>query len=415
MDEHHHGSDVDPDEPADPPAEVPVVVDRPVEARAPLRHPVALLGTSVAGFAMGVAEVVPGFSGGTVALVAGIYERLVAAIRQATRALSLALRGRFEPALRALLVLDWPFIAALLVGMVAALATVASPLRALIDERPVELSAVFLGLVLGAAGLAARRLRAPSGWLGLVMVAAAAAAFMALGMGGGVRTDPSLLAILLGGMIAVSAWILPGVSGSFLLVVLGLYAIVLDALADLDLGVLLVFALGCVLGLAAFSTLLNWLLARYHDLVLAVLIGLMLGSSRVLWPWPADAGMGSPELGAPEGDAALLAAALGLVAFAAIWMLGLTATAIEQRRLRWVERREADRGTALGGDRDAAGAVGEGPLLEADVVEADVFEADVLESEARDEQPPEFGPEAPPSVDPPEGVAEPGRDGAAAG
>ncbi len=414
MDEQQPGSDAGPSdrtdrgEPedrtdsADPTAEVPVVVERPVEARAPLRHPVALMGTSVAGFAMGVAEVVPGFSGGTVALVAGIYERLVAAIRQATRALSLALRGRFALALRALLVLDWLFVAALLVGMVAALATVASPLRALIDERPVELSAVFLGLVLGAAGLAARRLRAPSGWLGLVVIAAAAGAFIALGAGGGVRPDPSLLAILLGGMIAVSAWILPGVSGSFLLVVLGLYVTVLDALADLDLGVLSVFALGCVLGLAAFSTLLNWLLARYHDLVLAALIGLMLGSARVLWPWPADAGMGSPELAAPVGDTALLAAAFGLVAFAAIWMLGLTASAIESRRLRWVQRRAAARGTVGGEGRGRSGASDAGPLLEADVLEADVLEADVpgtdpAGADRRDEEP------------------ESGRGGAAAG
>lgn len=78
---------------------------------------------------------------------------------------------------------------------------------------------------------------------------------------------------------------------------LGLYTTVLDALADVDLPVLSVFALGCVVGLATFSTLLNWALSRFHDAVLAVLIGLMIGSARVLWPWPADQGIGNPRVG----------------------------------------------------------------------------------------------------------------------
>jgi putative membrane protein len=132
--------------------------------------------------------------------------------------------------------------------------------------------------------------------------------------------------------LSIVAWILPGVSGSFLLVVLGLYTAVIGALSARDLVPIGLFAIGALLGLAAFSTLLNWVLARYHDLLLAVLIGLMVGSARVLWPWPVDKALGSAELGPPPGSEAFLAVALGLTAFALVYMFGLVAAAVERRR-----------------------------------------------------------------------------------
>lgn len=326
-----------------PDGELPIeeiVGERPVEAMAPMRRPAALLGTLVTGGVMGAAEVVPGFSGGTVALVAGIYERLVANIRQGARTLSLLVRARPRDAWRALLTIDWLFVAVLGVGMLTVLFTVVGPLSALLEERPLEMSAVFLGLVLGAAVVASRRLRAPGGrHLGVVLVAAALA-FVALGFTPGTIEQPNLLLIVLGGAVAVTAWILPGVSGSFLLLLMGLYPAVVGAAADRDLGILVLFAVGCVLGLAAFSTLLNWLLARAHDLVLAALIGVMVGSVRVLWPWPSDAGVGgSAELGAPVGSEVFLATALALTAFALVYMGGLSATAVQRRVERWRHRR----------------------------------------------------------------------------
>jgi putative membrane protein len=326
-----------------------LVAERPSEALTPMRHPLALAGTSVAGFAMGVAEVVPGFSGGTVALVAGIYERLVATIRQGARSASLLLRGRPHDALRAFAAIEWPFVGVLLVGMLLAVFTLAGRLERLIEERPVELSAVFLGLVLGAAVVASRQLRAPTPWHVLVGVVAAAVTFVALGVSPGTIDDPALLMILIGGALAVSAWILPGVSGSFLLLVLGLYPAVVGAVADRDLLVVAVFVLGCGVGIAAFSTLLNWLLARAHDVVLAALLGVMVGSVRILWPYPSDEGLGNPALGAPEGDTVFLALALALAAFALVWMFGLAASAVERRRAG--RPAETDEGTD--GDRPA--------------------------------------------------------------
>jgi putative membrane protein len=303
----------------------------------PMRDPLALGGTGVTGFAMGIAEVIPGFSGGTVALVAGIYERLIAAIRQGARALSLLLRGRVLDAMAALKAIDWPFLGALLAGMLVAVFTLASTLERLIEDRPVELSAVFLGLVLGAAVVASRQLRSPAPWHLLVGAVAAVVAFIGLGVSPGTITDPSLALVLVGGAVAISAWILPGVSGSFLLLVLGLWPAVVGAVADRDLLLLGVFAIGCGVGLAVFSTLLHWLLARAHDVVLAVLLGLMVGSVRILWPWPSADGIGSPALGAPESDTALLALALGLAAFALVWMFGLAASAVERRRSHHVD------------------------------------------------------------------------------
>lgn len=311
-----------------------VITTRPVEAAAPVRGPLALLGTGVAGLLMGTADVMPGFSGGTVALVVGIYERLIANVRQGARGLSLLVRGRPQDAVRALLAIEWPFVAALLAGILVAIFTLAGTLRVLIEEQPVLLKSAFFGLVLGAAVVAAREVRSPAPWHPLVGIAVAVLTFIGLGYGDGGLLSPSPLTFLVGGAVAVSAMILPGVSGSFLLVVLGLYEGVIDAAADRDLVLLAIFAIGCVVGLAGFSTLLNWLLARFHDVVLVALIGLMAGSARVLWPYPSEAGFTSQELGPPEGTGSLLALAVALTAFALVWMLSLLATGVQRRRRR---------------------------------------------------------------------------------
>jgi len=330
-----------------PDGELPLedlTVERPIEAMVPMRRPGALLGTLVTGGVMGAAEVVPGFSGGTVALVAGIYERLVANIRQGARTLSLLVRARPRDAWHALLLIDWLFVAVLGVGMMGVLFTVAGPMSALLENRPVEMSAVFLGLVLGAAVVAGRRLRDGKGWHFLVVLVASVVSFIGLGYTPGTIEEPNLLLIMAGGALAITAWILPGVSGSFLLLIIGLYPTIIGAAADRDLGILALFGIGAVLGLAAFSTVLNWLLARAHDVVLAALIGLMVGSVRVLWPWPSEAGVGgSAELGAPVGSEAFLALALALVAFSLLYMGGLSASAVQRWRARWIERRELRR------------------------------------------------------------------------
>lgn len=315
----------------------------------PLRSPVAIGGAGVVGFAMGVVEVVPGFSGATVALLGGVYERLVATIRQGARVLSLLLRGRALDAGRAFLAVDWAFAIALGIGLLAALITLAPFLRGLIEDHPVAMQAVFFGMVLGAAVVAGGRLRSTLPWHLLVGVAAAALTFVGLGFSEGTIADPSLIMIFLAAMVAVCAWILPGVSGAFVLLVLGVYPAVLAAITDRDLVVLGVVAVGCVAGLALFSTMLSWALLRAYDLVLSILVGIMVGSARVLWPWPAAEGVGSPTLGAPDSGSVFLAIALALGAFATVWMFGLVTTAVERRFARRKARRADDVGGPLPG------------------------------------------------------------------
>ena len=301
------------------------VRERPVQgwSRTRPNSPLSLLRVAAVGLAMGAADVVPGFSGGTVALVGGIYERLIANVRQGAHVLSLVLQRRFDPARRALQGIEWPFVAALLAGILVAVFSLASMLSRLIEEQPVAMSSVFLGLVVAATAVATRELYRFSSPAGLLIVITAVVTFVGLGASPGTLEDPAIWMYFVAGAIAICAMILPGISGSFLLLLFGMYVPVIGAVESRSLLVLLVFAIGCVAGLAAFSTLLDWLLTRAHDLVLAVLLGLMLGSVRILWPWPMEEGFADARLGAPTGSDWLLALSLSTGSFAVLWMLSL--------------------------------------------------------------------------------------------
>jgi putative membrane protein len=279
---------------------------------------------------MGAADVVPGFSGGTVALVAGVYERLVGNVRAGAGALALVARGRPRAAWSRMRSIDGAFLAALGTGIAVSIATLARGVEHLLETQPVVMSAVFLGLVLGASGVAVRLLRVPVPLHALLGAGAAVATFVMLGSSPGVLTDPAPLVVAATGAVAVSAMLLPGVSGSFLLLLLGMYPLIIGAVADRDLAVLAVFGAGMLVGLAAFSTLLDWLLRRAHDAVLAVLIGLMLGSARVLWPWPSGSGVGDPALAAPGPDWPIVTAA-GVSAAMAVGLLAWGARTAEAR------------------------------------------------------------------------------------
>ncbi|HSK25256.1 MAG TPA: DUF368 domain-containing protein [Egicoccus sp.] len=311
------------------------VVPRPPEAgpaTAP-RRPLDLLGTAAVGVGMGTADLVPGFSGGTVALITGIYPRLIANVRQGARSLSLLVRGQARAALAALAAIEWGFVASLLLGILGAVFALATLMSHLLETRPVQMEAVFLGLIVGATVLAWRELRRPAPIHALVVLAVGALFFVLLGWRSGAVTDPSLAVFLVAGMVAICAMILPGISGSFLLLMLGMYTAVIDAVSDRDLVVIAVFGIGTVVGLAAFSTLLNWLLTHYHDLVLASMIGLMVGSVRVLWPWPPDPkeGVGDVRLHAPVADEWPVALGLAVGACLAVLAVGAVAKRIADR------------------------------------------------------------------------------------
>jgi putative membrane protein len=270
--------------------------------------------TFLSGFLMGSADVVPGVSGGTVALVVGIYERLVTEIRQGAHAASLLVRGDLRVGLAALRAVEWTFLLPLLGGILTAVVVLASGLEHLLETQPVAMSAAFAGLIAGSVVVAYTELNDRSVRIHLLLAAAAVVTFVLLGLRTGRFEDPSLVIVFGGGALAICAMILPGISGSFILLMLGLYEAVLGAVTDRDLAVIAVFGLGAVVGLGSFSTLLNWLLVRFREVVLAVLIGLMAGSLRVLWPWPAgEDGVGDVALGAPTPAEVPMAIGLALV------------------------------------------------------------------------------------------------------
>ncbi|MEP1122382.1 MAG: DUF368 domain-containing protein [Ilumatobacter sp.] len=257
------------------------------------------------GFAMGAADIVPGVSGGTVALVLGIYDRLIRNIRTGAHALKELLTGDLAGFGKTLRKIEWVWLITLLAGILVAVAALSSLIETLLNDHPQTMAGLFFGLVVGTIWIAYRLLdRVDAVTIGIIAVTAVAL-FLLLGLREDTEVAEGTLEVVtqplwiffLAGAIAICAMILPGISGSFILVMLGMYSEVLGAVNDRDILTLLVFVLGCVTGLAFFSTLLNWLLENYRNWVIAAMIGLMIGSMRVLWPWPG--GTFTTSLGAP--------------------------------------------------------------------------------------------------------------------
>ena len=279
---------------------------------------------------MGAADIVPGVSGGTIALVFGIYEQLLDNVRRGARAVGSLAKADLRGVGHHLASVQWGFLVPLLVGVLAALGVLASVIEGLLETRPEEMAGLFFGLVGGSIVVAWLLLRDRTTSDLAIMAAVGLVTFLALGFQSGPASNPSPLAFFGAGAVAICAMILPGISGSFLLLMMGMYAAVLGAVHDRnasDLASLAVFGLGAVLGLALFSTALGWLLDRYHNRVLAVLIGLMIGSFRVLWPWPNGVGIISDVEGEsisgtgldwPSLDRLWLPLGLALVAFALV-------------------------------------------------------------------------------------------------
>ncbi len=251
------------------------------------------------GFLMGMADVVPGVSGGTIAVLVGIYERLVHSISMASKALGNVLRLRFREAARRLGDIEWSLIIPLLIGIATAILLLAGVISHLLETYPEAMAGAFAGLVAASAWVAARLIKAPNWTHVAIVLVVTVATFALLGLKGGEITDPSWPVIFGAGAIAICAMILPGISGSFLLLMLGMYEFVINAVNDRDIPIVLVFGLGCIVGLALFSQVLDWSLRNHHDIVIAAMVGLMIGSFRVLWPWPD--GVDSVALGAPSG------------------------------------------------------------------------------------------------------------------
>ena len=270
---------------------------------------------------MGAADVVPGVSGGTVALVVGIYERLIHSVRAGASGLFHLVRLDVATTRRRLGEVEWALVLPLGAGILVALYIGSRIVPELLETYPVQVRALFFGLILGSLVIPLRRMRSIGPAELALMASAAVAAFFLVGLPPAEITDPSLLLVFPFAAIAICAMILPGVSGAFLLLVLGIYRPTLEALAHFDLPYVAVFVAGAAVGLGLFSRLLEWLLEHHHEWTMAALVGLMAGSLRALWPWLAeDRGILAPPDGPSLAVAAGLAALGAIVVLAAAWL-----------------------------------------------------------------------------------------------
>ena len=255
------------------------------------------MGQFARGFLMGGADIIPGVSGGTVALILGIYERLVSAISHVDgKFVGLLFRNEWRAAAE---YLDFRFLLTLGAGILAGFACLANLMHDLLLHQRMYTLAVFFGLILASSFIVMRMVR-PRGTaqrVGCWSLAAATAAFAYWLVGlEQVGFHDHLGYFFLCGMIAICAMILPGISGSYILWLLGAYVAVTGIIKDAlkfqctqrELLSLLVFAMGCAVGLIGFSKLLKWLLARAHMPVMAILGGFMIGSLRLMWPFQRD-------------------------------------------------------------------------------------------------------------------------------
>ncbi len=244
------------------------------------------LGLALRGMAMGASDIVPGVSGGTMAFIFGIYEELIDSLRMIGE--PNFLRALFRLQIKEVFrILNWPFLVAVFGGILIAIFTLSHGLEWLLVNQPVLLWSFFFGLVLASVFAVARRIQNWRPAIHLTMAAAAVAAYLLVGVAP-THTPNEWWFLMLSGAIAICAMILPGISGAFILVLLGKYQFVLSAVNDRDFLTIGLVGVGAVVGLVTFAQFLSWLFKRYHDLTVAALTGLMMGSLRKVWPWKED-------------------------------------------------------------------------------------------------------------------------------
>ena len=251
----------------------------------------ALVRSLLYGMLMGGADIIPGVSGGTMALIVGVYERLVSAISSAVSfALSLlqldgaAARSHWKD-------VPWGFVLPLGTGIALAIIVGARLIPGLMDTYPEQMRGLFLGLVGASLLIPALRIERLTPVRMGIGIACAIVAFLLTGLPALETAEPGLLRVFLSATVAICAMILPGVSGAFLLKALGVYEPTLHALNGLpsldpaSLLYVLTFCVGAAAGLGSFAKLLDWLLAHRHDATMAALVGLIAGALRALWPY----------------------------------------------------------------------------------------------------------------------------------
>lgn len=288
------------------------------------------------GMLMGAADIVPGVSGGTVAFITGIYDTLLGSIRAVDleflgKLLKLDIKGAWEH-------INGGFLLALLLGIATSIFSLARLISWVLHNHPVPLWAFFFGLILASALVLLRQVKQWNAGRVLSLLVGTALALV-IALSPVVSMEVGLAGIFLSGFLAICAMILPGISGSFILVLLGMYGTVLAAVKSLDLMFLAVFAVGAGAGLLCFSRLLYWLLHRFHQGTMALLTGFLFGSLAVVWPWKrvldwveGSHGQLKPAQQVPvspteffvltgQEPAVMLCIVLMVVGFVAVWLI----------------------------------------------------------------------------------------------
>ena len=234
------------------------------------------------GFAMGSADIVPGVSGGTIAFIFGVYEELIYSIKKLSgETLRLALKFDIK---KTFMSVPFSFLVPLGIGVMTAFLTLASLLSHLLETSPVYVWSFFFGLIVASILIVRKRVVTWDHHDVAAFFFGALVAFVLVGIVP-VQTPATIPAFLIAGSVAIVAMIMPGVSGSFILLMMGKYEQVLNAVVERDIVTLGSVAVGAVIGLAVFSRILSWLFEKHHDLAVAILTGFMLGSLRKIWPW----------------------------------------------------------------------------------------------------------------------------------
>jgi len=238
------------------------------------------------GCAMGMADVVPGVSGGTIAFISGIYEELLDSIRSVNAtALKLLLKLRLGEFWRHI---NGSFLLPVLLGIAIAIFSLARLMTYLLTNHPIAIWSFFFGLIVASALLVAKQIgRWRVQTVAACLIGAAAAWWITVATPA--ETPDTRWFILLSGAIAICAMILPGISGAFILLLLGKYQYIMQAVGDLNIPVIVIFVVGAAAGIISFSHLLSWLLKHWHDVTVAVLMGFMVGSLNKVWPWKETA------------------------------------------------------------------------------------------------------------------------------
>lgn len=234
------------------------------------------------GMLMGAADIVPGVSGGTIAFITGIYERLIFALKEIPPAFFTCIRNK--QLLEFWQRIDGTFLVTLFTGIIGSALLLARLITYLLAHHPIPLWAFFFGLIVASVWVVSRQIEK---WHASTICSVVVGIAISWGITSAVpiQLEANAQTAFFSGLIAICAMILPGISGSFILVILGTYAFILESIKRFDLAIMAVFAVGCIAGLLTIANVLSWAFKHYRDVTLSVLTGFMIGALNKIWPW----------------------------------------------------------------------------------------------------------------------------------